>query len=177
MSRSIAHNEPTPTKSAEIAASVHRLVIRVYYEDTDAAGIVYYANYLKFAERGRTEFLRQLGFEQEKMRRSTGLAFAVRHCSADYLKPARLDDELTVSTSLTELGGASLSVVQEIERGGEPLVRLAFRLACLGPEGRAARLPTELRAALAPFTRTPITRSPKRNPMRNPTGVSHSHGS
>ena len=159
MNRSVV----TPRKSAEITASVHRLVIRVYYEDTDAAGIVYYANYLKFAERGRTEFLRQLGFEQEKMRRNTGLAFAVRHCRADYLKPARLDDELTVSTSLIELGGASLSVAQEIERGDEPLVRLQFRLACLGPEGRAARLPTELRAALAPFT-------------RNPTGVSDSHG-
>ncbi len=146
----------------EFDGKVHRLVIRVYYEDTDAAGIVYYANFLKFAERGRTEFLRALGFEQESMRRSIGLAFAVRHCSADYLKPARLDDELLVETRLTALGGASLEVEQGVRRRGEMLVHLALRLACLGPAGRPARLPAGLRRALAPFT-------------RHTSGGSHSH--
>src|SRR5712671_6087187 len=87
---------------------MHRFGLRVYYEDTDAGGVVYYANYLKFAERARTEMLRHVGFEQEALRRTTGRVFAVRHCSADYLAPARLDDELVVETRLTALGGASL---------------------------------------------------------------------
>ena len=134
------------------ADPIHRLAIRVYYEDTDAAGIVYYANYLKFAERARTEFLRRLGFEQEKMRRATGLAFAVRHCTADYLKPAMLDDELLVETRLVGLRGASLAVAQGVKRGAEMLVQLDFRLACIGPDGRPARLPADLRQALAPFS-------------------------
>lgn len=144
------------TADGAIADRVHRLVIRVYYEDTDAAGIVYHANYLKFAERGRTEFLRQLGFGQEEMRRTTGLAFAVRHCAADYLRPAVLDDELTVATRLLELRGASLTVEQRIERAGEALARLTLRLACIGPGGRPARLPGRLRAALAPFASRPL---------------------
>jgi acyl-CoA thioester hydrolase len=130
---------------------IHRFGLRVYYEDTDAAGIVYYANYLKFAERARTEMLRHVGFEQEALRRTAGRVFAVRHCSADYLAPARLDDELVVATRLTALGGASLDVAQEIGCGGRILVRLALRLACLGPDGRPARLPPALRAALARF--------------------------
>jgi acyl-CoA thioester hydrolase len=130
---------------------VHRFSLRVYYEDTDAAGIVYYANYLKFAERARTEMLRLVGFEQEALRKTTGRVFAVRHCSADYLAPARLDDELVVETRLTSLGGASLEVAQQIGCGGRTLVRLALRLACLGADGRPARLPQALRAALARF--------------------------
>jgi acyl-CoA thioester hydrolase len=137
----------------------HRLALRVYYEDTDAAGIVYYANYLKFAERARTEMLRQLGFEQEALRRETGHVFAVRHCSADYLAPARLDDELLVATRLTALGGASLAVAQEIFCGERILVRLALRLACLDPEGRPSRLPPALRAALARFLDHPASQS------------------
>jgi acyl-CoA thioester hydrolase len=127
----------------------HRFGLRVYYEDTDAAGIVYYANYLKFAERARTEMLRDLGFEQEALRRTTGRVFAVRHCSADYLAPARLDDELVVETRLTAVGGASLEVAQQIRCGERTLVRLALRLACLGPDGKPSRVPPALRAALA----------------------------
>ncbi len=130
---------------------VHRFGLRVYYEDTDAAGIVYYANYLKFAERARTEMLRHVGFEQEALRRTTGRVFAVRHCSADYLAPARLDNELVVETRLTALGGASLEVAQHISCGERLLVRLALRLACLGADGKPARLPSPLRAALARF--------------------------
>jgi acyl-CoA thioester hydrolase len=131
---------------------VHRFALRVYYEDTDAAGIVYYANYLKFAERARTEMLRLLGFEQEALRRATGHVFAVRHCSADYLAPARLDDELTVESRLTALGGATLEVDQRISCGEQVLVRLALRLACLDADGRPSRLPSALRAALAAST-------------------------
>jgi acyl-CoA thioester hydrolase len=132
---------------------VHRFVLRVYYEDTDTAGIVYYANYLKFAERARTEMLRLLGFTQEAMRRATGHIFAVRRCSADYLAPARLDDELVVESRLTALGGASLEIDQRITCGGQDLVRLALRLACLDANGRPSRLPPPLRAALARFHR------------------------
>jgi acyl-CoA thioester hydrolase len=132
--------------------------LRVYYEDTDAAGIVYYANYLKFAERARTEMLRFVGFEQEKLRRTNGRVFAVRRCSADYLAPARLDDELVVETRLTALGGASLEVEQAIRCGERALVRLALRLACLDSAGRPARLPPPLRAALAPFHHQPASR-------------------
>src|SRR5260221_12759686 len=95
-----------------LAGGVHRFALRVYYEDTDAAGIVYYANYLKFAERARTEMLRLLGFEQDALRRATGRVFAVRHCSADYLAPPRLDDELTVESRLTALVAASLQIAQ-----------------------------------------------------------------
>ena len=138
--------------------ATHRFAVRVYYEDTDAAGIVYYANYLKFAERARTEMLRHVGFEQEALRRATGRVFAVRHCSIDYLTPARLDDELVVETRLTALGGASLAVAQEIGCGGRTLVRLALRLACLGPDGRPARLPQPLRVALARFHRHAASR-------------------
>jgi acyl-CoA thioester hydrolase len=148
--------QPAPAQRA--SDGKHRFALRVYYEDTDAAGIVYYANYLKFAERARTEMLRLVGFEQEALRRTDGRVFAVRRCSADYLAPARLDDELVVETCLTALGGASLEVAQEIRRGDRPLVRLALRLACLDPAGKPARLPSPLRAALAPFHHQPASR-------------------
>src|SRR5260370_32873359 len=142
-----------PYAAAGLTDGVHRFALRVYYEDTDAAGIVYDANYLKFAERARTEMLRLLGFEQEALRRATGHVFAVRHCSADYLAPARLDDELTVESRLTALGGASLEIDQRIDCGQQVLVRLPLRLACLDPHGRPARLPPALPAALSRFHR------------------------
>jgi acyl-CoA thioester hydrolase len=134
--------------SSRLVNGVHHLFIRVYYEDTDAAGIVYYANYLKFAERARTELLRLLGFEQERLRRETGLAFAVRRCEVDYVRPALLDDELLVESRLVELGGASLEVDQRVKRGAVELARLLVRIACLGRDGRPTRLPPALRAAL-----------------------------
>ena len=123
--------------------------VRVYYEDTDAAGLVYYANYLKFAERARTEMLRHLGVEQERLRAETGLVFVVRRCAADYLLPARLDDDLVIATRLAALGGATLDLDQEVRRDAVLLVRLSFQIACLGPTGRPHRLPPALRAALA----------------------------
>jgi acyl-CoA thioester hydrolase len=128
--------------------------VRVYYEDTDAAGLVYYANYLKFAERARTEMLRRLGVEQERLRAETGLVFVVRRCTADYLLPARLDDDLVVVTRLKALGGASLDLDQDVRRGDAVLVRLAFQIACLGQGGRPQRLPPVLRAALASLNDT-----------------------
>ena len=115
---------------------VHVFPLRVYYEDTDAAGIVYYANYLKFAERARTEMLRALGTNQSRLAAEQGIAFAVSRCTADYLKPARLDDRLEVHTRVTEVGGASLSADQAVKGEAGELVRLDVRLACTNPAGR-----------------------------------------
>ncbi|MBV9861257.1 MAG: tol-pal system-associated acyl-CoA thioesterase [Alphaproteobacteria bacterium] len=127
----------------------HSYALRVYYEDTDAAGIVYHANYLKFAERGRTEMLRSLGFGHRRLREESGLAFAVRRCAADYREPARLDDALTVETEVAALGGATLSLEQRIRRDQRTLVHLDILVACVGRHGRPRRLPAELRAALS----------------------------
>jgi acyl-CoA thioester hydrolase len=127
----------------------HAIEIRVYYEDTDLAGIVYYANYLKFIERGRTEMLRAAGVSQSRLKEETGLVFAVVHVAIDYRAPARLDDLLRVETTVTALGGASLTMRQRVMRDGAVLVEATVRLACVGPDGRACRLPGSLRAALA----------------------------
>ncbi len=138
---------PGPTEGA-IANGVHVLPVRVYYEDTDAAGIVYYANYLKFAERARTEMLRRLGATNSWMMEGQGLAFAVSQCRVDYLKPARLDDSLRVHTKVIQVGGASLRAEQVISRDADRLVRMRLRLACTDRAGRPARLPVSLRASL-----------------------------
>jgi acyl-CoA thioester hydrolase len=138
--------------SGRIAAGVHAFSIRVYYEDTDAAGIVYHANYLRFAERARTEMLRLLGFGQERLRVEDGLAFAVARCAVEYRAPARLDDELTVESRLLALRGASLEVDQRIRRGGAELARLEVRVACIDRAGRPQPLPPALRSALSSLT-------------------------
>jgi acyl-CoA thioester hydrolase len=137
--------------SGSVSGDAHRFDLRVYWEDTDAAGIVYYANYLKFAERARTEMLRLLGVAQDAQRRETGIVFAVKRCTAEYLAPARLDDALTVETRLIGLGHASLELAQAISCGARRLVELELRIACLGPQLKPARIPAELRRALAPF--------------------------
>ncbi|MBL9056496.1 MAG: tol-pal system-associated acyl-CoA thioesterase [Rhodobacteraceae bacterium] len=126
----------------------HRHALRVYYEDTDLAGIVYYANYLKFIERGRSEWVRARGVDQGRLKAETGIVFAVRRVEADYLRPARFDDELVVTTELRDLGGARISLWQEVLRGDERLFTAAVTLVCLGPEGAATRLPAQVRAAL-----------------------------
>jgi acyl-CoA thioester hydrolase len=122
--------------------------LRVYYEDTDAAGIVYYANYLKFAERGRTEMMRALGFAHSRIHEETGIIFTVRRLGADYRSPARLDDSLTVDTRIVEIGGATVLLDQEIRRDGMVLVALELLVACVGRDGRPRRVPAALRAAL-----------------------------
>jgi acyl-CoA thioester hydrolase len=105
--------------------------VRVYYEDTDAGGVVYYANYLRFLERARTEWLRSLGFEQDALARDAGVIFAVRRVEVDYLKPARFNDALTVHARIAERGRASLVFAQEIRRGDEVLVKGMVKVACL----------------------------------------------
>jgi acyl-CoA thioester hydrolase len=127
-----------------IEASVHRIRIRVYYEDTDAAGIVYHAAYLQFAERARTEMLRCLGLDHARLRARFGLVFTVRRCGIDYRAPGRLDDLLEVETRLVRLGGASVDLDQRVLCEGRLLAALALRLALLDLELRVARLPREL---------------------------------
>ncbi len=138
----------TPT-SGRIVDGTHVLPLRVYYEDTDAAGIVYYANWLRFLERGRTELLRVLGQEHSALREERGVHWVVRRCAIDYLKPARLDEAIEVVTSCSELRGASLDMVQQACRGKETLVRAELTVACVGTGGRPVRLPPHVRTALA----------------------------
>lgn len=128
--------------------------VRVYWEDTDAGGLVYHANYLRFAERGRSEMLRRLGIDQERLRQDGGTILVVRRSTIDFIAPARLDDELIVATRLAGQAGASLDLDQEIRRERTVLVRVVSRIACLGPSGRPARLPPALRTALATLDAT-----------------------
>lgn len=140
-----------PLSGAFRADGTHVLPMRVYYEDTDAAGIVYYANYLKFAERGRTEMMRLFGVDHQTYLRDHGVAFAVRRCLADYRRPARLDDAIDVTTRLVGLGGATMEIEQAVELDGEPLVTLHMKLACMTADGRPTRVPAVLRAGLTEF--------------------------
>ena len=145
---------PTPEQGI-IDGRVHRLPLRVYYEDTDAGGIVYHAGYLRFAERARTELLRCLGFDHMALRARSGLAFAVRRCVADFLAPAQLDQRLVVETRLVRLRRASLDLEQRVVApDGRLLVRLAVRLALMSGALRPARLPAALRAAFAELADT-----------------------
>ena len=127
----------------------HRFALRVYYEDTDLAGIVYYANYLKFIERGRSEWVRGLGIDQGKLKAETGVVFAVRRVLADYLKPAVYDDALVVETRLQALGNARIDLQQSVLRDTQVLFTAEVTLVCMGADGKAARIPPALRAALA----------------------------
>ena len=115
-------NEPAPNFSCRY---------RVYWEDTDAGGVVYYANYLKFMERCRTEWLRHLGLGQAQLRNERQLQFAVVSIEVDFLRPAMLNDEIIVTAELERLRGATISFKQTIRRGDEQLIEAAVRVACL----------------------------------------------
>jgi acyl-CoA thioester hydrolase len=140
-----------------IGAGVHRIGFRVYYEDTDAAGIVYHAAYLEFAERARTEMLRCLGLDHASLRARFGLMFAVRRCVIDYRAPARLDDLLEVETRLARLGGASLELAQRVLCAGRLRAALELRLALLDPDLHVARVPRELAYAFDRLGRNGIS--------------------
>ncbi len=122
--------------------------IRVYYEDTDAGGVVYHANYLKFAERARTETLRALGFENSTTAKNQGVYVVVRHLEADYKAPARLDDILNITTQLIDLRNASFTMQQDIKRDDVILVSVKVVLACVDSGGCVARIPVTLRDCL-----------------------------
>lgn len=126
-----------------------RFGLRVYYEDTDLAGIVYYANYLRFLERGRTEALIALGIDQRQLRAEEGLVFAVRHVEIDYLAPAFLQDDLTVVTATRTIGGSRVVLAQDVLRGADTLVRATVTVVCIGADGRPRRVPEPVRTALA----------------------------
>ncbi|MEP4379016.1 MAG: tol-pal system-associated acyl-CoA thioesterase [Alphaproteobacteria bacterium] len=149
-----AHGAENANVSGWFEGVRHVYPVRVYYEDTDAAGIVYHANYLRFAERARTEMMRCLGTEHRVLMQSDDVAFAVRSLDTEFFLPARLDDPLTVETRVDAVGGASMRLTQIVlGRTGEagapvPLVRMAVRLACIDAGLRPARLPGAVRAAL-----------------------------
>jgi acyl-CoA thioester hydrolase len=126
--------------------------IRVYYEDTDAGGVVFYANYLKFFERARTEWLRELGFNQSRMADTEARMFVVAGLDIDYRKPARLDDQLLIRSRVTRLGRASIHFAQRAERSGELLAESNIQICCVDTAKlRPAEIPTDLRAQLQPI--------------------------
>jgi len=127
---------------------IHHFLLRVYYEDTDLAGIVYYANYLRFIERARTEWVRTLGVDQTALKRDEGIVFAVRRVAADYLQPAKFDDELVVETSTLQVTGARIVLQQDVKRGDEVLFSAQVTLVALTETGQPSRLPANLRLML-----------------------------
>lgn len=138
-----------------MARDPHRFGLRVYYEDTDLAGIVYYANYLKFIERARTEALIGLGIDQAALKAETGIVFAVARIAVDYRAPARFQDRLEITTEVERIGGAFADLRQRVWRGAAQLVEARVRIVALGPAGRAVRLPADVRAALAHLVSAP----------------------
>jgi acyl-CoA thioester hydrolase len=126
------------------------LPVRVYYEDTDAGGVVYYANYLKFLERARTDWLRALGYEQQRLMDERGILFAVRRVEIDYLAPARFDDALVVDASVERQSRVSLVFRQHVRRGKQVLVEARVQVVCLGRQDfRPTALPPDLREQIA----------------------------
>ena len=123
--------------------------VRVYYEDTDAGGVVYYANYLKFFERARTEWLRSFGLNQDKLVQEEGLIFVVRRASLDFVRPARLDDMLEVTVEPLKLARVYVQLAQEARRGAQVLARAEIQVACLNLRGfKPVAIPQFLRDKL-----------------------------
>jgi len=128
---------------------VHHYPVRIYYEDSDAGGVVYHANYLRYAERARTEAMREAGIPHAEMVQQHGLMFVVRRVKVEYLRPARVDDTLAVTTEPLRIGGASVLLRQRVLRGPQTLAVLELQLACVAvADGRAARLPDRWRLVL-----------------------------
>jgi acyl-CoA thioester hydrolase len=121
---------------------------RVYYEDTDDGGVVYYANYLKFAERARTELLRELGINQSTLTQTDNILFVVRHASMDLLKPAKLDDMLDITTQITTVSGASINMHQQIYCGAQKLTDILVKIACVNAAIRPKKLPKNIKEKL-----------------------------
>ena len=126
----------------------HKFPIRVYYEDTDMAGVVYYANYLRFVERARSDWVRELGIDQKAMKSEDGAVFAVRRVEADYFLPARFDEELVVETTSQAVTGARLILKQDVFRGSDLLFSAIVTIVCIADNGQPARLPANIRLML-----------------------------
>ncbi len=136
-----------------------RSTVRVYYEDTDAGGMVYHTAFLRFAERARTEWLRQVGFTHPVLVARHGVMIVVTGLEVRYRRPARLDDRLSIETRISAVGVASLRMIQRIDGDdGMPLVEVAVRLACLTGDGRPARFPDPVRRAFADWAATAVDR-------------------
>ena len=125
--------------------SKHKIKYRVYYEDTDAGGVVYHANYLNFAERARTEWLRELGFTHSELE----LFFVVRNIEIDYMAPARLDDELEIETSLQNMGRASITLTQDFYKEGKPTTKMKVVLVTVSRELKVVSIPEEIKNKIA----------------------------
>jgi acyl-CoA thioester hydrolase len=123
--------------------------VRVYYEDTDAAGLVYHARYLHFMERARTEMLREAGSDHPRLMAEEGLGFAVRRLAIEFVRPARLDDLLAVETAMTSFTGARIELSQRVLREDALLADCVLTLVCIDRDGRARRIPPPLLAAFA----------------------------
>ena len=141
-----------PHLDGAIADGLHRMHVRVYYEDTDFSGIVYHANYLRFMERGRTNYLRLLGADQhalfaEAAAEAPGFAFVVRSMTLEFLKPSRMDDLLEIVTRPVDVKGASITLAQEVRRGEELLLEAKVKVAFVSG-GRAKAIPKALRIAM-----------------------------
>ena len=131
----------------------HRMDVRVYYEDTDAGGIVFYTNYLKFMERGRTEWLRSVGVNQSDVARDFERIFIVAGLEIKYLKPARLDDVLQIDSTVTRMGRASLHFAQSVFRSGELMTQSNIQVCCVETVNmRVAAIPESVRNKLAAIT-------------------------
>lgn len=123
--------------------------IRVYYEDTDAGGVVFYANYLGFMERARTEWLRALGFEQPEMAAADNVLFVVRAVNIEYLKPSRFNDNLQVTVEVVNVGGSRIRFLQQVLRGNEEIARAKVEVVCVSTDTfRPARMPDGLRTTI-----------------------------
>lgn len=144
--------DPWPDIAGKIEASVHRLPIRVYYEDTDFSGAVYHANYLKFCERGRSDCLRLLGVHHHELHEdgTEGRSgFVVRRMTCEFLKPAHIDDLLTIESRFKELRGARMEIGQQVLRGSELLFSAEVTAAIVDANGRPKRMPPSIADALA----------------------------
>jgi acyl-CoA thioester hydrolase len=141
-------NDPQPT-AGSIEGGEHLLPIRVYYEDTDFTGVVYHANYLRYFERGRSDFLRLRGVSHTELRgRAEPIAFVVRHMEIDFAKAARVDDALVVRTTYAELKGPRIQIRQRIERDGEVIASAAVEVVCIRLDGRPVKPPGDVLVAL-----------------------------
>ena len=126
----------------------HFLDVRVYYEDTDMAGIVYYANYLRYIERARSDWVRSIGINQNKMKMQDGLVFAVRRIEADYVTPAHFDDVLTIETQTQNASAARLILRQDIRRDAEVIFSAVVTIVCISDLGKPVRLPDNIRKTI-----------------------------
>lgn len=135
-----------------IDGNIHKISFRVYFEDTDAGGIVYHANYLRFAERARTEWLRMVGFEQSHLMENHGVIFVMRRAEIDYHKPVRLDDVVTIETSLQALGRTSITMLQNVHSSAELAASISVVLVCVNRNMKPIRFPEPIAAAFAKYT-------------------------